>query len=189
MHGLSTVMRCTAVVTVASLLMLLTMNNAATAKIGSTRISSHNLTTTRWGNAFTHVGLASTNTPFVYGWSQNTGAQYTYVDIVNVGTLSTTGNTVSVSTQDAKSSRQDAPDLLFSSCSGSWNQTTNACSGSITSLGNTTHGTVRTNLTLAVGQRITVRIRAQKTKKALWTSTLSISVNRSQVRTATIAHS
>lgn len=189
MHGSGTAMRCTAVLMVASLLMVLTTNNAAMAKIGSTRMSSHTLTTTRWGNAFTDVGVASTNAPYVYVWAQSTGAQYTYVDIVNVGSLSTTGNTISVSTQDATSSRQDAPDLLFSSCTGSWNQTTNACSGSITSLGNTTNGTVSTNLTLAVGQRVTVQIRAQKTKKALWTSTLSISVSRSQVRAATTTNS
>lgn len=189
MHSASTAIRCTTVLLVASLLMLLTTNNAAMAKIGTTKSSTHVVTTTKWGNVLTDVGVTSTNTPWSYVWTQSTGAQYTYADIVNVGSLATTGNAITVSTQDATSSRQDAPDLLFSSCSGTWNHTTNTCSGSVTSLGNTTNGTVGTNLTLAVGQRLTLQIRAQKTKKALWTSTISVSVSRSQVRTATTTNS
>ena len=186
MHHVGTYVRSSAVLITACIMMLLSTNSAALATIGSATSHLHTITTTTWGNALADVGATSTKVPYLYTWVQSTGLQYTYVDLVNVGNLATTGNSIAVTTQDATSPRQDAPHLTFSACAnGTWNQTTNICSGTSTTLGVVTNGTLNTNFALSTGQRVTLQILAQKTKKALWTSTMSITVNRNQIRLPT----
>jgi len=189
MHRLSSDVRC---VTAALLVMLMlsTSNNVALVTISSTAQSHNAVTTLIWGNVIVATGAPAGNTHFSIVWNQNSAGQTTCVDVINVGNVDTTGNSVAVTTQDATSSRQDAPTLTFSTCTGgTWNQTANTCSGTSTSLGSVTNSTLNTTIALTVGQRITLQIVAARPKKATWTSTFSTTVSRSQIRAATVTNS
>ena len=166
-----------------SVLTLMPTDIPAMASLKSSTAKTHNVTSAYWGNVIVGVGKSVSNSAYIYTWALSTGTQYTYADLINVGGLSTSGNIISVTTQDDTSSRQDAPAQTFSICTnGTWNQTNDTCSGTMTVLGTVTNGTLTTTLALAAAQRLTVQIKAMKTKKSLWTSTFSIGVSRSQVR-------
>lgn len=159
---------------------------AATAGFVGIESKGANISTISWGAAFADVDSPPIRAPHIITWSVSTGTQYAYIDVVNVGELAVGRLGFTVSTRDQDQSRQDAPNLTFSLCNnGVWNQTSNTCSGTASILGTTSSGTINANLSLGTQSRITMQITAVKTKKSLWTSTLSISVNRTQVRTPT----
>lgn len=189
MHRLSNSARCLTVVLL-SMLMLFTSNNEALASISAKTTKSQTVTSLSWGNIIATVGSSAQSGSFSTNWADTYATQYVYVDLVNVGDLTSTGNSIAVSTQDSNSSRQNAPTLTFSTCTGgTWNQTYNTCSKTAASLGSTTNGSLTTSLSLIAGQRVTLQIQAVKARKATWTTTINVAVTRSQIRSATTTNS
>ena len=172
-----------------AMLMLFTSNNVALASISAKTNKPQNVTTLSWGNVMVSVGGGTSYAPYSFSWANSTGTQYTYVDLVNVGDVTTTGNSIVVNTKDPSDSTSNAPRLTFATCSGSWNQSSNSCSGSITSLGNVTNGTLGVTLTLTASSRKTLRVAANKTRATVWTSTINVAVTRSNIRNATTTNS
>jgi hypothetical protein len=171
------------------LILVATTNNIAIAKISSIATRGNAITTLGWGNIIAAVGSPEQSGSYHFNWANGTGAEYTYVDLVNVGDVTTTGNSIAVSTKNSSNSTSNAPRLTFATCSGSWNQSNNSCSGSIMSLGNVTNGTLDVTLTLTASSRRTLRVAANKTRSAVWTSTMSVAVTRSHIRNATTTNS
>jgi len=188
-RDLSNSMRCVTVLLVA-MLMLFTSNNVALAKLSSRATKQQTVTTPQWGNVIVDAGASVSTNPYSFAWQEGIGLEITYVDLRNSGNISTTGTLLTVTTQDQNESRKDASSLTLSACTGgTWNQTSNACSGTVTALGTVTNGSITLNLALAAGAISTIRVAEVQTKRAKWTSTLSVKVTRSQIRAATVTNS
>jgi len=189
MRGLSNSVRCVTVGLLAMLL-LFTSNNVALASIAANTTRQQTVTSLSWGNIIATFGSSAQSGAFSTNWADTYSTQYVYVDLVNVGDLTSAGNSITVNTQDNNSSRQNAPTLTFSTCmGGTWNQTNNTCSKSAASLGSVTNGSLTTTLSLTAGQRATLQIKAVKARKAVWKTTINVAVTRSQLRAATVTNS
>ena len=189
MRGLSNAVRCATVVFVA-MLMLFTSNNVALAKLSSKATKQQAVTTPQWGNVIVDAGASVSTNPYSFAWQEGIGVEITYVDLRNPGSISTTGTLLTVSTKDSNNSTKDASSLTLSACTGgTWNQSSNACSGTVTALGTVTNGSITLNVALAAGATSTIRVAEFQTKRAKWTSTLSVAVTRSQIRAATVTNS
>ena len=182
-------MRGVTVVFVA-MLMLFTSNNVALAKLSATAKKQQTVTTPNWGNVIVDAGAPVSKEPYSFAWKEGIGLEITYVDLRNPGSIATTGTLLTVSTKDSNNSTKDASSLTLSACTGgTWNQTSNACSGTVTSLGTVTNGSITLSISLAASATSTIRVAEVQTKRAKWTSTLSVAVTRSQIRAATVTNS
>ena len=101
-----------------------------------------------------------------------------YFWLVGTGTFPVTAISTTVTTSPAVTARVEV-------CSGSWNETTGVCTGTVTVLDTTTAGASTTATTFAVGERR--RAKASITQGLTGTTTMSVgvAVPRTAVRAGT----
>lgn len=144
------------------------------------------MATASWGAVITTQGsIPQAAIPFTNAWSPLPGTQILYIDAVNYGSLELTGQTFVITTVDPNSSRQNSPKITFDACVGAtWDPITNSCSGSVTAVGTSSNQTVTSNISIPQSGRLSMRLTVTKTTKVAWSTTLNITVNRTQVRPA-----
>ena len=121
------------------------------------------------------------NTALALTFAKNGGsappAQYFYV--VNVGTLTLIGGIYSAAVSPSAST-------VIEACSATWNETTGACSGTISTVGSSTGSPASSGTApAAAGSRVRLRARITTSVASTTTVTVGVNVTRTQVRAAT----
>lgn len=144
----------------------------------------------KWGAVIASPSGTPTSAPFVIAWAPIQGLQIVYLDVVNTGLVSLTGQNYVIDTQDPNSARNNVPQITFTACSsGSWNTATDVCSGTSSVLGTQSNGTLSSSFALASSARLSLRLSVTKVNKVAWTTTLNVNITRAQIRTATTTNS
>lgn len=130
--------------------------------------------TTNSAGPYSNAALALT---FAKNGSSAPPAQYFYV--VNVGALTLIGGIYSAAVSPSANT-------VIEACSGTWNETTGACVGTVSTVGSST-GSPASSATAptAAGSRIRLRTRITTSVASTTTVTVGVNVTRTQVRAAT----
>mgnify|MGYP003340205343 CR=1 FL=1 len=152
--------------------------------------SSINGTSGSWAVQALALNQAPTNSPYTITWGVSQGTAYSYFSIRNTGTFTVNGFQVAV-TQVQVGGSGKPNDTTFNLCSnGIWNITTNSCSGTITLIGTSADLVLFfTNLSLENGSDLSIQATTKPNLKNAFTTTLSVSIDRSQIRTGTTINS
>lgn len=161
----------------------------ATAYAGMTAVSDANsrVNSASWGAAAAPQGGTSDGGGYVLLWLAGTAAHY--FDVVNTGDTTLLSTTWSVSNAVSGSTKA-IPEITFDACrDGSWDAASATCSGTLVGIGVTKRGMLSvTSSTTASrpGTRLSIRaITSNVNFPTSYTSTINLSVNRSQARAAT----
>ncbi|MET3932835.1 hypothetical protein [Arthrobacter sp. OAP107] len=171
--------------------LLLCTSLAAEAASAAQASSILSASSAKWG-AFATTGsslVPTTSNPLVLPVPNTTGNNgrvdfHAFFSVVNPGTLRLTGANYSATAS--------ATDLVFSidACSGQWTESTNQCSGQVTTV-LATPASDLSSLTVPEAAGSTIRLRAALIQgtvpnKTTPTVTIGVKVTRSQVRAATV---
>ena len=160
------------------------------AAIRSTRQATHSVSTASWGAYLAPGGTTPSPGPYISTWTPVAGVQLAYLDLINPNPVALAGENFTLASVEPNSSRQNVPRITFDVCVGAtWNQLTDTCAGSITSLGTSTGGTVNSTVSIASQSRLSVRLTVTKVGKLSWTTTINTVITRAQVRAAVTTNS
>ena len=167
-----------------ALVAALALGTPATASAATTAnaTATHTTASGTWGaTLYDSNGQASTGKPVSMSWLITSPS--VYLSVRNTGTLPLTGQTYTLAKQGLIGS------FTATACLGAtWTPPGTCPTNDTESLGSTaTTGGTDADLPLAPGQSVSIRVAA--TRAALITVTLSVSVARDQVRTASTTNS
>lgn len=145
---------------------------------------------TSWAASAVPVGAPASNGPLVMTWTVSGGSARQYFDIVNTGSIEIMGQSFLVTNVYEKSGNAKPPTVTFEACvNGSWQPSSNTCTGSIVLMGSTTTEFFSSLATpLAVGARLSARATTSPGGSSSYTTTVNVLVSRSQVRAATVTN-
>ena len=153
---------------------------------------TNSVATGSWAAVAYGQGQTPVNSAYVITWTVNQGKARDFFAFRNTGNYAVTGFSATVS-QSQTSNNGKTPSTAFDWCqNGVWNSSLNTCSGTIISMGSATDVTLImnfSNLNLAVGSELSVRATTQPNLQYTYTSTISVSVTRSQIRSGTVINS
>jgi hypothetical protein len=142
-----------------------------------------------WGSVFVPKGATASSGSLSVNWSLMTTTRYTMIDLVNTSSLALSGQTISVVTVRNNGGNQSLPSITFRLCrGGTWNTTSNTCSGMSVNLGSTTSGSIVVNEPVAIGERLAIRATVSGSNGSAFTTTFSSQVTRTQVRAGTVVN-
>lgn len=169
-----------ALVTIASLFIIA---SGVGATSGARVHSTLRVTTAEWRAVATPQNSTPVNQALILTWSVSHGTAYQYFDIVNSGTIDVTSQTFHVTNVLDKGGNAKAPTVTFEAClNGTW-VAVNSCSGTVVALGSTTTEIFTTvNTPLPVGSRLRLQATTTPSGTSSYTTTVNISIDRSQVR-------
>lgn len=148
------------------------------------RWSSQSVGSGGWGMVAVPQGAAATTGPLEIDWSKIKGTSHTFVDLVSVKTLATTGQTFTIQTVATSGGNIRTPTLTLDACVGAAWTATNTCSGTVVTLGSATNGSFSSTVAIQPGARLSVRVSSSGSPGGKFVSTIDVSVSRSQVRAA-----
>ena len=149
-----------------------------------------NIQTGTWAMQALGQNQSPTNTAYTITWAVNRGTAYSYFVFRNTGSFSVSGFQVSI-TQVQVGGSGKPPDTTFDWCSnGTWDATTNLCSGTIVFIGSSADLLLAfTGIALTSGSDLSMRATTKPNLQNAFTTTISPSVNRSNVRAGWIVNS
>lgn len=166
----------------AALLGVLLTSQAALGSGAGKATASHVVSSASWAAvASTASAPPYATAPLTLGFGA-TGRQVIYFDVVNTGQLTLTGASYTLSGANLPSSSTIA---LYACVGGTWNQSTNTCSGTITSIVTSTGSATTVSSAAAgtypaaVGARVTFAGYVSRTPIAGTTGTVAVAVTRS----------
>lgn len=177
---------------VALFLLLLTFSigvNPAFAAITSQAKGSVAGTSGSWGAQLATASGAPSTSAYSIIWTSSTIKQYDLVAIVNTGSFDLASQRISVSSAKPNGDTNNPPTLVFDSCSGVWDPTTYACSGTVTTLATGTSGLVTLTHTIAPGSRAILRVTTTRPNAANYVTNLNAYVSRTDIRLGMVSHS
>ncbi|WP_427006418.1 hypothetical protein [Pseudarthrobacter sp. H2] len=147
-----------------------------------------------WGAAATTDPAAPPGSPLTLAFTNNGNPAHPsftpqYFTVRNTGTLAITSGTYTLTP-----AAPDTVGFVVESCSGTWNETADTCTGTITTTLTAPSGstpTTTTSPTIPTASGTTIRLRATVNangnipNNTTQTLTIAVTVNRTQVRTAT----
>ncbi|MCG6566961.1 hypothetical protein [Tessaracoccus sp. ZS01] len=158
-------------------------SSRAEARVGATT------TAAAWGVAAVGQGAAPTGSPLILIWTNLKGFRYSFVDLVNVGTVEVSGASLLLDSVALSGGNNPSPQLTFDACVGAdWNPATATCSGEVVHLGMSAGGILDARVVMAAGARISLRV-LHSANPNQFQSTLQVAVSRGQVRDATTTNS
>lgn len=169
-----------ALVTIASLFIIASSVGATTS---SRMHSTLRVTTAEWRVVATPQNATPVNQALILTWSVSRGSAYQFFDIVNSGSIDVTSQTFHVSNVLDTGGNAKAPTVTFEAClNGTW-VAVNSCSGTAVALGSTTTEIFTTvNIPLPVAGRLHLQATTTPNGTNSYTTTVNISIDRSQVR-------
>lgn len=133
-------------------------------------------------------GAAITTGPLVINWFSIKGVPYAYVDLVSTGSIPVAGGSFTVSSVGNNGGKKN-PTITIEACIGAtWVSASNSCPGTTLSFGSTVAGTLSSSFSLASGTRLSLRVTSSGNPGQDYTTTISTSVSRSQVRAASVTN-
>jgi len=164
----------------------------AVAGFNAQTLRSMTTTTGNWAAVAFGQGLAPTTGAYSILWTINQGKARDFFAFRNVGSFAITGLVASV-TQSQTSNSGKPPNTSFDWCKdGFWNTSANTCSGSIVSMGVASDVTLVMNfvgLNLAVGSDLSMRATTRPNLQNAYSSSISVSVARTQIRSGSLTNS
>jgi hypothetical protein len=159
--------------------------------ITSTSNGASAVTMASWGAAGAPVGGPATiGSPYVVTWSGGAlGAQY--LQISNTGSIALTGQTYTA-TNSKTTNGQAPPVVALDACVGAaWNTLLGTCPGTIVRLTSTDQASSTTTTPIAADGALSVRIQPVTLVNfpQSYNTNITVSVTRSQARTATTTRS
>ena len=175
---------------IALLLLLAQSSTPAFARLDSSQGRSAIASSGKWAVVATAQGQPTTNAPYTLSWSVTSGVAYNFFVFRNSGTLAISSFVADITqVQSGGSGRPN--DTVFELCSGGiWNSTSNTCSGVTTLMGRASNLALQfNNMNLSPGAELSMRASTATNVKNSYTTTLSVIINRSQVRLGQIFNS
>lgn len=146
----------------------------------------------RWAAVARVLNSSTTagGTPINFTWTGSTRGRtlYRYFELANVGTFSLSGTTVTVPIGTwAGGTGATVDTVTFKICAGTWNTSSNACSGTASVIATITNplatvGTMSTATVLNPGSPLPIQVSTLANKSGTYTITPSVSITRSRVR-------
>lgn len=142
-------------------------------------------TTVSWGATLLKAdGTLLTGAALSVSVPANLVSQYVFASARNTGTVALTGETYTLTATGLNFGQS----ILEACTSGSWQSTTNTCTGTTTKIATANGGATSSLLSLAVGASLSLRVTVPATLIGS-TVTVSASASRAQVRAATTVNS
>ena len=142
-----------------------------------------------WGTSIGTQTGAATNAPYLLTWTANKNRQYALIAIVNTGSYDLGAGHISISSAKSNGDTANPPTLTFETCSGSWNATSYACSGSITTIASTAIGQIDFPQNISVGNRLVIRVTNLRDINANYLTTINALSFRADIRVAEVLSS
>lgn len=175
-----------------SLILIIQGASPSSARDVGSNVHAFNLTSGQWSIVAFGQGQVPTNSAYTITWTVNTGTAYNFFSFRNTGSYTATGFVVDV-TQVQVGGSGKPNNTTFDLCqNGVWNSTTNTCSGTKVTVGTATDlsSTLTfTGLSLASGADLSMRASTPPNIKNIYTTTLSVSINRSEIRSGVVVNS
>lgn len=153
---------------------------AATSAVAQESLS---VASARWGVVAVPAGTEPIAGPLRIDWVNVKGQRIAFIDLVNVSTLTTTGQTFTITSVATSSGNNKTPVLALDACvGGTWSG--DSCDGSVVRLGTTEGGSFSSLTAIESGGRLSVRVTKQGSSSADFRTTIDTSIDRSQVRPA-----
>jgi hypothetical protein len=176
-------------ITVSSLSLLGSVNTVSAITHANWQHQS-SASVTRWAASAVPVGAPASTGPLVMTWTVSGGTARQFFDIVNTGAIEIIGQSFLVTNVYEKSGNAKPPTVTFEACvNGTWQPSSNTCTGSIVLMGSTTTEFFSSLATpLAIGARLSARATTSPGGSSSYTTTFNVLVSRSQVRAATVTN-
>ena len=171
-------------------LSLILSTTPSIAEVRANRTSNMSVTSGLWAVQALAANQTPTNSPYTITWAVNRGTAYSFFVFRNTGSFTVNGFEVSV-TQAQTGGSGRPPDTTFNLCSnGTWNATTNTCSGTVVTVGTSADLVLNfTGLNLANGSELSMRATTKPNLQYTFTTTLSVSVSRAKLRNSVLVNS
>jgi hypothetical protein len=161
--------------------------DTADAATSSRHIAAPDIVSGSWAaEAAALNATPAPGTPYVINWNLTGTLVYNYFQITNLGTLDLTGQTYSA--VNSKPTNGNAPPTIgLDACVGAtWNVTTGICTGSVVRITATNQSSTAAVIAIPSGGSLSMRALPITLPNfpQPYTTTVSVSVNRAQARTA-----
>lgn len=152
---------------------------------------SKSTTSGSWSVIAIGANQSPSNAPYTITWVVNTGTAYNFFTLRNSGSFSVSGFTVDV-TQVQLGGSGKPNNTTFELCqNGVWNINTNTCSGTRVIVGTAvdlSSTILFSALNLSAGSELSMRVSTPPNIKNTYTTTLSVSVLRTQIRSGVVTN-
>lgn len=142
-----------------------------------------------WASTINSATGTSVNLPYTITWTGNIKKQYALISLINSGTVLLHSGQISFSSVKSNGDPTNPPTMTFDLCSGTWNSTTFACSGTITTLLTATSGVADIPSTLLPGERVIIRLTNLRDVTSNYVTTFDALTNRSNIRAPLVVSS
>lgn len=174
---------------IASLLLFqMTIPNAH-GKLESNSTFASIVNTGTWSTTINSYNAPATNNPYNVTWTGASRKQFALISIINSGSYAISTSHISFSSVKTNGDISNPPTLTFELCSGIWDPTTFNCSGTITSVGSGTSGTIDVMASIGSGNRLVIRITNQRDASFNYNTTFNSLTYRSDIRVGVVASS
>ena len=148
---------------------------------------SSNLATANWSVVAVDTNQSVTNAPYQLSWSVIGGSAYNFFTLRNSGSLNVDAFSVVVSQNRVGGSGAGNP-MDFELCSGgTWNGTTNTCTGTVVLVGRASDLNLNfSNLQLPPNTELSMRAKTAVSGRNNFVTQLDVLVSRSSVRAGAI---
>ena len=143
---------------IASLAFIFLFIPEAHGKINSDSAHSLAISTGYWSTSVTAFNSAPSNSPYLITWTGSSRKQYALISLINTGSYAVSGSRLSFSSAKTNGDTSNPPTITFELCSGVWNTSTFACSGSIMLITTAIGGEVEIPGQIEPGNRINLRL-------------------------------
>ena len=154
-------------------------SGAASAEVTATARTTLTVTVTTWRAAPAPPSLPHPGTPLALAWTTRAGEGVATFDVVNVGRLPLARQTIRVRTADGDPTPD--PIVLTACVGGVWDANGEGCPGDPLELGVHDDGPVTTGVTLAAGERLSVRAVTRRRTAARADVQVDVAVSRADV--------
>lgn len=159
----------------------------AVVKVSTTQNSS--ASTGNWGSQVSSSTGTGTTAAYQVTWTGNINKQYVLIAIINTGTFDLLVTHLAYSTAKSNGDATNAPVLTFDLCSGTWDPTTFACSGTVTTIGTGAAGVLDVVKLIPVSNRLIVRITDPHNKGSNYLTLINSQNIRADIRSGFVGNS
>lgn len=155
---------------------------------GQATSGSQSVTSASWGAVGTTTnGPGTTGSPFTLTWNGIATTQYFQIN--NTGSLDLSGETYTATNSALNVTGGTAPTVTLVGCVGAvWNSTNNKCTGTQVTLETTAAGSTTTTTAITTASSLSVRASTTPAPTG-WTTAVTVSTVRAEVRAATTTNS
>lgn len=168
---------------IALVLLLSTSQSSAQGALVGRAERQLSITSAKWSVNAVGLNQSVSNVPYLILWSVSGGSAFDFFTLRNTGSISVNSFLLTIE-QQRLSGSQSANPVTFEACLGAtWNTATSTCPGILTLIGQASDKSlVIGNLSLQSGEEISVRARIQASGRNAFSTTLSTSITRNDIR-------